>query len=50
MDARFAPKIEKSQKGTKLADTTKQKQANERTSSEHNIQKKTTCKYVVPSS
>jgi len=40
MHARFASKIEKPQKGIKWADATKWTQATERTSSEHNIQKK----------
>jgi len=38
MDARFARKIKRPQTGIQWVDTTKSTQANERTSSEHNIQ------------
>ena len=50
VDARFARNIERPQTGIKWPVTTKQTQANERTSSEQNIQSKKTCKYVVASS
>jgi len=40
METRFGRKIEKPQKGIKRGNTTKYAQANERTNSEHNIQKK----------
>jgi len=46
VDARFARKIERPQKGIKWPVTAKQTQANEGASSEHNIQSKKTCKYV----
>jgi len=50
VDARFGRKDEKPYKLIEKSDTTKQTHAHERTSSEHNIKKKKTCKYVVPSS
>ena len=50
VDARFARKIERPQKGIKLPVTTKWKQSNETASSEQTIQSKKTCKYVEPSS